>query len=525
MKHTAAKRSCAGGDRPLEAGHGAFGVSPLTLRIARMNRTNLTVDLLLLMVNCITPNVSSLKIHDWTGAGPIFPLIEEPMSTQSIETNSHAGVARHPSVVRAVATSVIGQILEWYDFFLYGTAAALVFGKAFFPIGTDPLTGTIAAYGGLALGFGARPLGGILSGHLGDRFGRKMVMTLTLTGMGVATFLMGLLPTYDRIGLWAPILLVALRLVQGLAAGGEWSGSILLISENVPASKRGRLAAWSPCGASIGFVLSTGVFMLMQQIAGSEFLSWGWRVPFLLSALLIGVGWYLRVHMDESVEFKESTKRAGAANAPLFEVLKSHPLAILQVFGLRFGEGGASWIFFAFTIAYGKFLGLSSSLVLGALTFSMAAIVPVSLFAGYLCDKLGRKPVYLTGSVGVLLFAWPFFEMLNTREPWMVVFALLIANSLILGILEGSQPALISELFPARLRYSGLGIGRELASVAGGGLAPMIATGLLAHFRSSWPIALYLGVLGLVTVITTCLTRETYPASERAADRAAEAQD
>jgi len=425
------------------------------------------------------------------------------------------------SIIRAVCTSVIGQILEWYDFFLYGTAAALVFGKLFFPISTDPLTGTIAAFGGFAVGFVARPIGGILCGHLGDRYGRKFVMTLTLGAMGVSTFAMGLMPTYQDVGILAPIGLILLRLVQGLAAGGEWSGSILIISENAPQYKRGRLAAWSPCGAVVGFVLSTGAFLLMQEIAGEHFINWGWRVPFLLSVVLIGLGVYLRSHMSESNEFAETKKHGGAAHAPLREVLRKHPREVLMVFGLRVGEGAASWIFFAFSIAYGQFLGLSNAFILGALTFSMVTMIPVALLAGNVCDRIGRKPVYLAGALGIVVFAYPFFMMLDTREPWVIITAFVLANGVVLGILEGAQPALISELLPARLRYSGIGIGREVASVVGGGLAPMIATALLAQYRESRPIAIYIACLGAVTVIATCLTPETYPASARARDRAA----
>jgi MFS family permease len=420
---------------------------------------------------------------------------------------------------RAVLTSIIGQVLEWYDFFLYGTAAALVFGTVFFPVDKDPLTGTAAAFAGFAVGFIARPIGGVLCGHLGDRYGRKFVMTITLGAMGIATFAMGLLPGYAQIGIAAPIALVLLRVVQGLAAGGEWSGSILFISENAPQHKRGRLAAWSPCGATIGFVLSSGAFMLMQHISGDKFITWGWRVPFLFSAVLIALGLYLRTHMPESQEFAEVSKHGKAARAPLLEVLRTCPRQVLMVFGLRLGEGCASWIFFAFSIAYGKFLGLSNSLVLGALTFSMVMMIPVSLLAGYVSDRIGRKPVYLAGALGIVLFVYPFFVMLNTREPVTVVIALVLANGLVLGMLEGAQPAFISELLPARLRYSGLGIGREIASVLGGGLAPLIAIALLQHYRSAVPIAIYVASVGMVTVIATCLTPETYPADARARDR------
>lgn len=440
------------------------------------------------------------------------------------EHDSTQSERRTNSVARSVFTSVVGQILEWYDFFLYGTAAALVFGELFFPIDEDPLTGTIAAYGGLALGFVARPVGGVLCGHLGDRYGRKMVMTLTLGAMGVATFLMGLLPTYQSVGIAAPIMLVLLRLVQGLAAGGEWSASILVITENTPQSKRGRSAAWAPCGAVIGFVLSTGAFMLAQEVSQEAFMTWGWRMPFLFSIVLIGVGLYLRSHMQESHEFAEVSTQGKAAQAPIMEVLRFHPRQLLMVFGLRLGEGCASWMFFAFSIAYGKFLGLSNSFVLGALTFSMALIVPCALLAGYACDKLGRKPVYLTGALIALFFSYPFFLMFESGVPWITVTALVIANGVVVGILNGVQPAYISELLPARLRFSGLGIGREVASVLGGGLAPIIATALLAHYRSPEPIALYLASMTLITVIATFFTPETYPRSQRLLDQELEAK-
>jgi MFS family permease len=418
-----------------------------------------------------------------------------------------------------VTTAVLGQILEWYDFFLYGTAAALVFGKLFFPVGNDPLTGTIAAFGGFTVGFIARPIGGVLCGHLGDRYGRKAVMMLTLMTMGTATVLMGALPTYHQIGLAAPVLLVILRILQGLAAGGEWSGSILLIHESAPATKRGALSAWSPCGAAFGFVLSTGAFMLAQHLSHDDFLSWGWRVPFLGSAALVGLGLWMRRSVSESAAFAEVKATRNESRMPVIDVLRQCPREVLTVFGLRFGEGGASYIFFAFSIAYGQFVGVKSSWILGGLTLSMLLMIPVSLLVGHLTDKVGRKPVYLLGAIAMVLVAWPYFVLLGSGEYWRVITALLLANSLTLGILEGAQPAFISELLPVHLRYSGLGIGRELASVLGGGLSPLIATGLLAYYRSAVPVAIYLGALGLITVIATCFARETWPKALRAAAR------
>ena len=437
--------------------------------------------------------------------------------------NSDATAALNPlpavrptsKVRRAVTTAVLGQILEWYDFFLYGTAAALVFGKLFFPVGSDPLTGTIAAFGGFTVGFIARPIGGVLCGHIGDRYGRKTVMMLTLLVMGTATVGMGLLPTYQQIGIAAPVMLVLLRILQGLAAGGEWSGSILLIYESAPASKRGALAAWSPSGAAFGFVLSTTAFLLVQTLSPSDFHSWGWRVPFLCSAVLVALGLWMRRSVDESAEFAEVKATRRASRMPIVEVLRQCPREVLTVFGLRFGEGAASYIFFAFSIAYSQFIGIKSSWVLGGLTLSMLLMIPVSLLMGRLTDKIGRKPVYLAGAIAMVLVAYPYFTLLGSGVLWKVIAALVLANSITLGILEGAQPAFISELLPVHLRFSGLGIGREISSVLGGGLSPMVATALLAHYRSAAPVAIYLVVLGLITVIATCLAPETFPKALR----------
>ncbi|KAA0998357.1 MHS family MFS transporter [Paraburkholderia panacisoli] len=438
------------------------------------------------------------------------------MNPHATATFASSSRARTTSTVRrAVTTAVLGQILEWYDFFLYGTAAALVFGKLFFPVGSDPLTGTIAAFGGFTVGFIARPVGGVLCGHIGDRYGRKTVMMLTLLTMGVATVCMGLLPTYQQIGIAAPIGLVLLRILQGLAAGGEWSGSILMIHESAPASKRGALAAWSPCGAAFGFVLSTAAFLLAQTLPSADFLSWGWRVPFLCSAVLVVLGLWMRSSVQESPDFVEVKATQRDSRMPIVEVLRRCPRQVLTVFGLRFGEGGASYIFFAFSIAYSQFLGVKSTWILSGLTLSMLLMIPVTLLTGHVTDKIGRKPVYLTGAIAMVLVAYPYFALLGSGVPWKVITALILANSITLGILEGAQPAFISELLPVHLRFSGLGIGREISSVLGGGLSPMIATALLAHYRSATPVAIYLVALALVTVFATCMAPETFPRAAR----------
>jgi MFS family permease len=452
-----------------------------------------------------------------------FPIIMNPDAVNphlSAPSSTTRPVPRTRTAARrAVTTAVLGQILEWYDFFLYGTAAALVFGKLFFPVGSDPLTGTIAAFGGFTVGFIARPIGGVLCGHIGDRYGRKVVMMLTLLTMGSATALMGVLPTYQQIGIAAPVMLVLLRIMQGLAAGGEWSGSILLIHENAPQSKRGALAAWSPCGAALGFVLSTGAFLLVQNLSSTDFQSWGWRLPFLGSTALVVLGLWMRRSVGESAAFAEVKATRHQSRMPVIEVLKQCPREVLTVFGLRFGEGAASYIFFAFSLAYGQFVGIKSAWILSGLTISMLLMIPVTLFFGHVTDKVGRKPVYLAGAIAIVLVAWPYFVLLGSGEYWKVLVALILANSITLGMLEGAQPAFISEMLPVHLRFSGLGIGREVSSVLGGGLSPMIATALLAHYRSALPVALYLGALGLVTVVATLLARETYPKAMRIAAR------
>ncbi|AXF24376.1 MFS transporter [Burkholderia pyrrocinia] len=423
------------------------------------------------------------------------------------------------AVRRAVTTAVLGQALEWYDFFLYGTAAALLFGKLFFPVGSDPLTGTIAAFGGFTVGFVARPIGGLICGHIGDRYGRKTVMMLTMLTMGAATVGMGLLPTYREIGIAAPVALVLLRVLQGLAAGGEWSGSILLIHENAPADRRGALAAWSPCGAAFGFVLSTAAFLLVQQLPVADIERWGWRIPFLASIVLVGFGLWMRRSIGESAEFAEARSARRASATPLVDVLRECPREVLTVFGLRFGEGAVSYLFFAFSLAYGKFIGLDASMLLSGLVISMLLMIPVTLLAGRLTDRIGRKPVYLLGAVAVVLIAYPYFTLLQSGRFSHVIVALILANSIAIGILEGAQPAFISELLPVHLRFSGLGIGREIASVLGGGLSPVIATALLAHYRSATPIVIYLVILGAVTVVATCFAPETHPKAMRDAAR------
>ena len=413
------------------------------------------------------------------------------------------------SLRRIVFASVVGNALEWYDFFLYSTAAALVFGGLFFPKGTDPLVGTLAAFAGFAVGFAARPFGGVLFGHIGDRYGRRGALVWTLSIMGAATFLIGFLPTYAQVGLWAPVLLLVLRLLQGVAAGGEWGGGVLMISESAPPEKRGYYAAWSQIGVGGGFVLSAAVFFLVQMLPKDAFMSWGWRIPFLLSIVIFGVGVYVRSRLPESAEFAKAEAAGKKARMPVLEVIRQHPREILMAMGLRVAENGGSYIVLAFSLVYGKFIGVSNKVMLAGVIVSMTVELGTMLLWGRLSDRIGRKPVYMIGAAGFVVIAFPFFWLIDTQVPALIWLAFLLGNAVCHGAMIGTQPSLMGELFSTEVRYSGMALGHEIASVFAGGLSPLIATALLAHYHAAWPVALLMIALGMITVISLLFTHET----------------
>ena len=415
----------------------------------------------------------------------------------------HAHCEQPRSLRRIVVASVFGNALEWYDFFLYGTAAALVFGPLFFPPGTDPVIGTLGAFAGFAVGFVARPLGGLIFGHLGDRHGRKNALVITLSMMGGATFLMGLLPTFEQVGYLAPICLVILRIVQGIASGGEWGGGVLMLSENAPAKRVGFYAAWSQLGVSGGFVLSAVAFYLVQMLPEPDFMSWGWRLPFLLSILIFGVGIYIRRCLPESREFEAAlAKREVQAHPPALQILREHPKAVLQAMGLRVAENGGAYIFLSFSMAYAKFTGLSTQVVLIGVMLAMTVEAFSILFWGWLSDRIGRRAVYAIGSVSLALFAFPFFWLMDTHQPLLVYLALLLGLPFSHAAMIGTQPALMGELFPTHVRYTGLAMGHEIASIFAGGLAPLAATALFAVYRDTWPVSLMLVFFSAITTLT-----------------------
>jgi metabolite-proton symporter len=411
---------------------------------------------------------------------------------------------RRSQVRRALVASTVGTSIEWYDFFLYGTAAALVFPKLFFP-GASNYAGVLASFATYAVGFAARPVGAAIFGHWGDRIGRKATLITTLLTMGIASALIGLMPSYNSIGFWAPTILVILRILQGLGVGGEWGGSVTLSMEWGNPRRRGFIASWPQVGVPIGLLLSTGAVSLFSHISGDAFNSWGWRVPFLLSVVLIGIGLWIRLGVLESPLFAREVEGKRVEKQPVLEVIKRQPKEILLSAMLRMSEQMPFYIFTVFVLEYGTdTLGFGKNF----LTNSVALAAAVSLFSvpffGHLSDRIGRKRMYMIGAAVTALWAIPYFALLNAQVAGLAVIAIVL--SLVPHDMQyGPQAALIAESFTTRVRYSGAGLGYQLASVVAGGPAPLLAAWLLHTFDSSLPIALYIIAGAVVTLIATAL--------------------
>jgi metabolite-proton symporter len=427
-----------------------------------------------------------------------------------MSTVSRIPAAEAPSSVRKViVASLIGTSLEWYDFFIYGTAAALVFNQLFFPT-FEPLVGTLLAFTTYAVGFVARPLGGLVFGHYGDRIGRKNVLVVTLLLMGIATFAIGLLPTYATIGVWAPILLVTLRFLQGLGLGGEWGGAVLMTLESGGANRRGLNASWPQVGVPIGLLLANGILALMGAVTNEPaFLSWGWRVPFLLSGLLVLVGLWIRMTIAESPLFREVEESHTKAGAPIMEVLRHYPKQVLLAIGARVGVDVAFYTFVLFITTYvATYLKLPRNYALNAVLIAAAVQVLLIPFFGSLSDRFARRPVYLAGAIGAAVWVFVFFALLDTGQFWLIVLATVVAL-VFHAAMYGPQAAFISEMFPTKVRYTGASMGYQLAGIIGGALAPIISVALLDRFDTSIAVSVYALAMLLVTIICVLIAPET----------------
>ena len=386
------------------------------------------------------------------------------ISPGTVRTNDNA-----PSMGAVAAASAVGTTIEWYDFLIYATAASLVLNKLFFP-SQDPFVGKLLSIGTIGVGFFARPLGAILFSHFGDRIGRKSMLILTLVSMGVATTLIGLLPTYASIGVAAPLMLVACRLVQGIAVGGEWGGAVLMTTEHSPSEMRGFYGSIVQIGFPLGMALGTASFFALAYLSDGEFASWGWRIPFVASAALVVIGVFIRLRIEETPDFKRVLRDGNVSRFPVIETICSHPKDLIIGLGARITE--ISWIYVltVFGLSYAVTnLGLSRSLVLGAIALDAAVeLITIPLFGG-LSDRVGRRTIYMVGCVAAICLSFPVFWAIATRDPVIVVLAFVIGMSVGHGIMYGVQASFLSEMFPSNLRYSGASLGYQIAAPIGGG--------------------------------------------------------
>jgi MFS family permease len=409
---------------------------------------------------------------------------------------------------RAIIASTVGTTIEWYDFFLYSTVTGLAFAQLYFPK-SDPLVGSLQAFAIYAVGFVARPIGAAVFGHYGDRIGRKSTLIATLLLMGAATFLVAFVPTYDQIGIWGAVLLTVLRFIQGVGVGGEWGGSVLMSMEWTKTNAhRGFVASWPQFGVPAGLFLANLAVLAVSEISGSQFLVWGWRIPFLLSILLVAIGLYIRLNVLETPVFRRLVSQNKIERTPMLEVIKRQPRDILLSAFARMGEQAPFYLYTAFVFTYGtKVLGASRELLLTAvLTGSVTSFFTIP-FSGYMSDRIGRKRMYMIGAAGTGVFGFIYFALLNTAVPgW--IFLAIVLSLVPHSMMYGPQAALIAESFTGRLRYSGASLGYQLASVIAGGPAPLIAAWLLAKYGSGYVIAAYILVCASLSLASTAMLND-----------------
>jgi MFS transporter, MHS family, shikimate and dehydroshikimate transport protein len=423
-------------------------------------------------------------------------------------TASMAGIDRS-KMNSIVFASCFGTIIEWYDFLIYATAATLIFNKAFFPT-FDPLAGTLAALGSYAVGFLARPLGGALFGHFGDRLGRKSMLVLTLFIMGLSTFCIGLLPTYASIGVFAPILLIILRIVQGIGLGGEWGGASLMVLEHAPSDRRGFYTSFVQIGFPIGLVLATLAFGLVAKLPDADFASYGWRIPFLVSIVLLGVGTFVRSRVPETPVFEGLKQRDGLSGNPVGEVVANNTRLFLIAVGLKLTE--VSWVYMlsVFIVGYATTkLNLPKAMMLDAVLYAaLLELISLPLF-GWLSDKIGRRPFYILGALFSIAFAFPLFWMVDSKSTVLIFAAIMIAMNFGHGMMFGLESCYFPELFGARVRYSGASFGFQASAAIGGGFAPIIATAMVGYFGGTGGVSIMMIVLALITLAAALAAHET----------------
>ena len=427
------------------------------------------------------------------------------MTTSTATLADLPAVEQRRQLRRAVIASTVGTTIEWYDFFLYSIVTGLVFARLFFP-NSDPLVGTLQAFAIYAVGFIARPIGAAIFGHYGDRIGRKSTLIATLLLMGLATFAVAFVPTYGSIGIWGAILLTILRFIQGVGVGGEWGGSVLMSMEWTKTNAhRGFAASWPQFGVPAGLFIANLAVLAFSQMSGDAFLSWGWRVPFALSIVLVGIGLYIRLRILETPVFAKLVRERRIERAPTLEVIRRQPREIILSALLRMGEQAPFYIFTAFVFAYGTTALKESQ------DFLLAAVLAASVlsffsipFFGHLSDRIGRKRMYLLGAAVMLAFGFVYFTMLDTANPvW--IFVAIVLSLVPHDMMYGPQAALIAEAFTGRLRYSGASLGYQLASVIAGGPAPLIAAALFAHYHSGYAIAWYIAACAVLSLVSTAL--------------------
>jgi metabolite-proton symporter len=424
----------------------------------------------------------------------------------TLVTHADLSEADHNAQLRkAIVASTIGTAIEWYDFFLYGTAAGLVFGKLYFP-NEDALTATLAAFGTYFIGFVGRPIGAAIFGHYGDRIGRKATLIATLLCMGIATFLIAFVPTYAEIGAWGAVILTVLRMLQGIGVGGEWGGSVLLAMEwSRGHGSRGLVASWPQFGVPCGLFLANLAVLAFSSLSGDQFNVWGWRIPFALSIVLVGVGLWIRLGILETPVFQQVVRDNKIEKAPIIEVFRRHPKEIFLSALLRMAEQAPFYVFTAFIFAYAVgTLHMSRNLILTAVLVAACVSFITIPLSGHISDRIGRKKMYLIGAAAVGVFGFVYFGMVDTAVP-SLVFIAIVLSLIPHDMMYGPQAALIAEAFTPRLRYSGASLGYQLASIIAGGPAPLIATALFASYHSGYAISIYIAACAVVSLVSAAM--------------------